>query len=351
MSETDSRHFPRRPVAAILASRPFLTAAIVAAVWIIAGFLKPGFGSFGHLRYLIELAAVIGLVAVGQTFVVIAGGIDLSVGAIVTVSAVGVPLVALQGDASGGLAVAIILAAAACIGFLNGLGVALLRVHPMIMTLAMATFLQGVLILVAGGSAVSAKNPLLAWLGNARPLGIPASAFLWGAVSAFTLLVLHATPFGARVFALGANPLASALSGIGVIATTLTVYAVSGLTAGLAGVLLLGMNGQGYVGIGDPYLLASIAAVVLGGTSVLGGSGTYCGNHSRSDPSRHDHGAHNSRKRLARLAEHPFRIAYPRAPSPIRPGGRSPVKCLPGGRSGGRCHGRVPPGRRVKNRR
>ena len=96
-------------------------------------------------------------------------------------------------------------------------------------------------------------------------------------VSAIALAVLHATPFGARVFALGANPLASALSGVGVISTTTAVYAVSGFTAGLAGVLVLGMNGQGYVGIGDPYLLASIAAVVLGGTSILGGSGTYAG--------------------------------------------------------------------------
>ena len=97
MSEAAIQRFPPRHVAALLASRPFLTAVIVAAVWIIAGFLKPGFGSFGHLRYLIELAAVIGLVAVGQTFVVIAGGIDLSVGAIVTVSAVGVRRLLLGG--------------------------------------------------------------------------------------------------------------------------------------------------------------------------------------------------------------------------------------------------------------
>jgi ribose transport system permease protein len=277
MIETDTVRFPPLRLTSVLLSRPFLTVAIVAAVWIVAGVFKPGFGSYGHLRYLFELAAVIGLVAIGQTYVVIAGGIDLSVGAIVTVSAVGVPLVGWSADASGVIAVFIILTAATGIGFLNGLGVALLRVHPMIMTLAMATFLQGVLILVAGGSAVSAQNPLLAWLGNARPLGVPASVYLWIVVSAVTLLILHATPFGARVFALGANPLASALSGIGINATTMAVYAVSGLTAGLAGVLLLGMNGQGYVGIGDPYLLASIAAVVLGGTSILGGSGTYAG--------------------------------------------------------------------------
>lgn len=277
MSAIDTTRFPPRRIGALLRSRPFLTFLIVVVVWIVAGFAKPGFGSFGHLRYLLELAAVIGLVSIGQTFVVISGGIDLSVGAIVTVSAVGVPLVGFYGDPTGTLPVLTILAAASGIGLLNGLGVAFLRVHPMIMTLAMATFLQGVLILVAGGSAVSAQNPLLAWFGNARPLGIPAGVYLWIFFSALALAALHLTPFGARIFALGANPVATALSGVNNKATTLAVYAIGGLSAGLAGVLLLGMNGQGYVGIGDPYLLASIAAVVLGGTSILGGSGTYAG--------------------------------------------------------------------------
>jgi ribose transport system permease protein len=277
MKDVKSARFPAWHPAALLRNRAFLTFLIVALVWIVAGIAKPGFGSYGHLRYLLELAAVIGLVAIGQTYVVIAGGIDLSVGAIVTVSAVGVPLVALSGDGSGVLAVLFILAAATGIGLLNGLGVAYLRIHPMIMTLAMATFLQGVLILIAGGTAISAQNPLLAWLGNARVIGIPAGVILWALASAIALFVLHATPFGARLFALGANPVASALSGVNVRTSTMAVYAVSGLTAGLAGVLVLGMNGQGYVGIGDPYLLASIAAVVLGGTSILGGSGTYAG--------------------------------------------------------------------------
>lgn len=277
MNEVKSTRFPPWRPASLLRNRAFLTFLIVALVWIVAAFAKPGFGSYGHLRYLLELAAVIGLVAIGQTYVVIAGGIDLSVGAIVTVSAVGVPLAALSGDSSGALAVLFILTAATSIGLLNGLGVAYLRIHPMIMTLAMATFLQGVLILIAGGTAISAQNPLLAWLGNARVIGIPAGVILWALASAVALSVLHATPFGARLFALGANPLASALSGVNVRTATMAVYAVSGLTAGLAGVLILGMSGQGYVGIGDPYLLASIAAVVLGGTSILGGSGTYAG--------------------------------------------------------------------------
>jgi ribose transport system permease protein len=277
MSNASDASLHSRRAASILRSGPFLTVLVVAAVWIVAGFTMVGFGSYGHLRYMLELAAVIGLVAAGQTLVVIGGGIDLSVGAIVTVSAVGVPLLAWDADSSGAGAVIATLAAASGIGLVNGLGVAFLRVHPMIMTLAMATFLQGVLIIVAGGSAVSMHNPLVAWLGDARPWGVPAGIVLWIAVSALTLLVLHATPFGARIFALGANPLATSLSGVDARATTMAIYAASGLTAGLAGVLMLGMNGQGYVGIGDPYVLASIAAVVLGGTSILGGTGTYAG--------------------------------------------------------------------------
>lgn len=261
----------------VLLSRPMLTVIVVLAVWTGAEFVQRGFSSPGHLRYLLELAVVIGLVGIGQTLVVVAGGIDLSVGAIVTVSAVGVPLLTLPADPTGATAVLLVFLAATFIGLLNGLGVAFLRVHPMIMTLATATFLQGVLILIAGGSAISAQNPILSWFGNARPLGVPVSVLFWVVVATMTLWVMHRTPFGARVFALGTNPLATQLSGIGIKSTTLAVYAVSGATSGLAGMLVLGMNGQGYVGIGDPYLLASIAAVVLGGTSILGGAGTYAG--------------------------------------------------------------------------
>jgi ribose transport system permease protein len=277
MSFGDAVRFPKVRPRALLASRPVLTVLIVAAVWIAASFAKPGFGAYGHLRYLVELGAVVGLAAIGQTFVVIAGGIDLSVGAIITVSAVGAPLVSLAFDESGAFAAFITLVAATVIGVLNGLGVAFLRAHPMIMTLAMATFLQGLLILLAGGSAISAQSPLLEWLGSARPAGVPAGVLVWAVASVLSLLALHATPFGARVFAIGANSLAATLSGVNVAATTVAVYAISGLTAGTTGLLLLGMNGQGYVGIGDPYLLSSIAAVVLGGTSILGGSGTYAG--------------------------------------------------------------------------
>jgi ribose transport system permease protein len=262
---------------AILRHKAVLAWLVVAAVWIAASLLTRGFGAYGHLRYLLELAAVIGLVAAGQTLVVIGGGIDLAVGAVITVTAIVLPLLSAAWDPTGLVGVAATLLVAAGIGFLNGLGIAALRVHPLIMTLAMATLLQGLLVIVAGGSAITVRNPVVEWLGSARPAGVPVGILLWLVVSAGVLVLLHRTAAGARIFALGTSPLAARLSGVDIEKTTVLLYTLSGLAAGIAGVLVLGMNRQGYVGIGDPYLLTSIAAVVLGGTSILGGRGTYAG--------------------------------------------------------------------------
>lgn len=261
----------------LLANPALMTFLLVGLVWLVAGFTLRGFGSYGHLRYLLELAAVIGIVAAGQTLVILLGGIDLSVGAVITVTAILLPLVSPESDATGLVGIAAGLGIATLIGLMNGAGAVFLRVPPIIMTLAMATLLQGLLVLVAGGSAITVRNPSVIWLGQARPYGIPAGILLWLAVSALMLVLIHRMNIGARVLAIGANPLAARLSGVRVNRTLLIAYALSGFMAGLAGVLVLGMNRQGYVGIGDPYLLTSIAAVVLGGSSILGGRGTYLG--------------------------------------------------------------------------
>ena len=256
---------------------PLLTFVLVALVWLVASLTLRGFGAYGHLRYLLELAAVIGIAAAGQTLVILMGGIDLSVGAVITVTAILLPIISPASDPTGLVGIGLVLAIATGIGFLNGAGAAYLRVPPIIMTLAMATFLQGLLVIVAGGSAVTVSNPAVILIGQARPLGVPAGVLLWLAVSAVVLLLIHRMPIGARFLAIGVNPLAARLSGVSLTRNTLVLYALSRFYAGLAGILVLGMNRQGYVGIGDPYLLTSIAAVVLGGTSILGGRGTYAG--------------------------------------------------------------------------
>lgn len=261
----------------LLRNPPLLTFVLVALVWIVASFTLRGFGAYGHLRYLLELAAVIGIAAAGQTLVILMGGIDLSVGAIITVTAILVPLISPAWDPTGLVGVGLALLSAVAIGLVNGAGATYLRVPPIIMTLAMATFLQGLLVIVAGGSAVTVQNPAVILLGQARPLGVPSGVLLWIVVSTAVILIIHRMPIGARFLALGANPLTARLSGVSITRNTLVIYALSGFFAGLAGILVLGMNRQGYVGIGDPYLLTSIAAVVLGGTSILGGRGTYAG--------------------------------------------------------------------------
>ena len=262
---------------AVARAPALLTLAMVALVWVVAARALPGFASWGHMRYLLELAAVIGIAAAGQTLVVLKGGIDLSVGAVMTVAAIVLPLMSPAWDPSGLVGIAATLALAAAIGALNGLGATALMVPPIIMTLAMATLLQGLLVIVAGGSAVTVANPAVTWLGSARPLGLPAGVWLWAGVAAATLAVIHGAVVGPRILALGANARAAVLSGVHEGRQTVGVFAASGLFSGLAGVLLLGMNRQGYVGIGEPYLLTSIAAVVLGGTSILGGRGSYAG--------------------------------------------------------------------------
>jgi ribose transport system permease protein len=258
-------------------ARSLVAYGVVAILWVAASLAIPGFGVYAHLRYIVELAAVIGLVGIGQTIAVIGGGIDLSVSAVITVTAIMLPLVSFEADTTGLAAVALALLIAAAIGAVNGLGIGYLGLPPLIMTLAMATILQGLLVLIAGGSAISVSNPALDWLGSEHVLTISVSIVLWAAIALLCLLWLHRTRSGALLFAIGTNPEASRLSGVPIRLLTLAIYTVSGLCAGLAGLLLLSMNGQGYVGIGDPYLLSSIAAVVLGGTSILGGRGTYLG--------------------------------------------------------------------------
>ena len=220
---------------------------------------------------------MIGLVGVGQTIAVIGGGIDLSVSAVITVTALVLPMVSFDADNSGLGAIALSLLVAAAIGAVNGLGIGYLGLPPLIMTLAMATILQGLLVLIAGGSAISVSNPSLEWLGSTHVLTVSVSIVLWLVVAAICLCWLHGTRSGSLIFAIGTNPVVSRLSGVPIRRLTLATYVISGLCAGLAGLLLLSMNGQGYVGIGDPYLLSSIAAVVLGGTSILGGQGSYLG--------------------------------------------------------------------------
>ena len=260
-----------------LASQATVVYLLCGVSWVVAGIMFPGFSSRGHIIYMLELASLLGIAAAGQTLVVVAGGIDLSVASIMTFAAIIGPLITKSVDLPGVLPLLLILLLCAGFGLINGLGITFLRIHPLVMTLAVATILQGILLLLSRGTAVSMSDPVVLWLSNARPGGFSMLIAVWLVVAAGTIFLLHGTVVGRWAYAFGSNPRASELSGASRLATNLTLYGISGATAGLTGTLLAGVTRQGYIGIGDPYLLQSIAAVVIGGASILGGRGSYVG--------------------------------------------------------------------------
>ncbi|MBV9654161.1 MAG: ABC transporter permease, partial [Acetobacteraceae bacterium] len=167
------------------------------------------------------------------------------------------------------------------VGALNGLGVALFNVPAVVMTLAMNGIMQGLTLGLSGGMTCNAcasyAPPVVQAASHARWLGVPAALWLWLAIAALVSAVLSLTVFGRRTYAIGTNARASYLAGINVTSTTVALYALSGLFSAAAGIMLVGFGGQAALGMGDPYLFQSIAAVVIGGVAILGGRGHYIG--------------------------------------------------------------------------
>jgi ribose transport system permease protein len=223
------------------------------------------------------------LLAIGQTFVIISGGIDLSVGFTMGLAAVIVSHVAnLATPVLGqglGLLVAVVVAVGASVipGLVNGLLIAQLRVPPFIGTLGMYGVARGVAYLLAGGTTVPVYNDALSYLGNGSIAGIPVVVL----VTAFGMLLLHYllshTRFGQYVYAIGGNRAAAVRSGINVRRVTIYIYILSAVCAAIGGILYTGRFSAGAAQAGEPLLLDSIAAVVIGGASLFGGSGTIVG--------------------------------------------------------------------------
>jgi ribose transport system permease protein len=242
-----------------------------------AGAINPQFLSWDSIRIQLTLATFIGIAGIGQTLAILIGQIDLSIPANITLAAI---LSAnMYGQTSSSLlAFATALGVGVCTGLLNFAGVAWLRVPSLIWTLSVNLVLQGVTLVYTNATAPSSTiSPLVRWVVTGSIIGIPALLIFWTLCGTACLLVLHATAFGRRLYALGNNELASAMSGVNVFQIYLPVYLTSGIAGSIAGVLLSGYSGQTYLGMGDSYLLIPIAAVVIGGTSLAGGSGGYFG--------------------------------------------------------------------------
>jgi ribose transport system permease protein len=249
---------------------------ILVAICILFAVLSPSFLTAGNLINVVRQASINIVLAAGMTFVILTGGIDLSVGSILGATAVTAVLVSLS-PALGWFAVPAGLLVGLGLGLLNGLLISYLELPPFIVTLGSYTGLRGLAYLLAGGTTVINPTLNFAWIGNTRLLGIPCLVIIALATVAVSWFILRRTVLGTHIYAVGGNARAARLTGIRVHRVLLFVYGVSGLLSGLAGLMsasrlysATGMLGQGYE-------LDAIAAVILGGTSFSGGIGTIWG--------------------------------------------------------------------------
>jgi ribose/xylose/arabinose/galactoside ABC-type transport system permease subunit len=232
--------------------------------------------SFLSLDNLINIAlsiAVIGILAVGMTYVILTGGIDLSIGSVVALSGVCAALVTLQ-TGSSLLGFAAALAVGLAVGVFNGLFIAYFKVPPFVVTLAVLTIARGLAFIFAEGRSIGNLPESFSWFGKTSLAGIPLSVLLMLASFALGWFVLTQTRFGRYVYAVGGNAEATFLAGINVRSVTFWVYVVNGLLVGLAAVTLASRLGAGVPNSGLQYELDVIAAVVVGGTSLTGGRGS-----------------------------------------------------------------------------
>lgn len=223
------------------------------------------------------LSSFLAIMALGQGTVILTGGLDLSVPW--TIGFCGILLAGMvQGsDAALVYALPAVLGVAALIGLVNGLGVVWLGLSPIVVTLATNGMLQGAALIYSGGTPAGFSSPLLRWFMTAKVLGVTPVVYFMIAFVAFAVIFLSRTSFGRRVYGIGNSLRAAQLSGIAVGRTLVGVYVLSAVCAGLVGILLTGFSGQASLGMGDDYLLPSIAVVVVGGALITGGRGHYVG--------------------------------------------------------------------------
>lgn len=239
-----------------------------------SSFLSPE-----YLLLQLKVAAFLGVIATGMMLVILLGHIDLSVPWTIAAGAMMACAMAANGTAGMVLAVPFGVFCGVLIGVVNGIGVAYLRIPSMIVTLATNVVAQGLMVVYTGGySPQDSAPPSIRWLatGFAMP-SVPNAIVVWLIVGAAAIFLLRRTSFGRSVYGIGNRERAAYLSGIDTRRVVLLAFAVCGGLAAFGGVLLAGYAGKAAQSMGDAYLLPSIAAVVLGGTSILGGRGSYLG--------------------------------------------------------------------------
>jgi len=263
-----------------LSNRYVVAFALAVIVFILGRLLVNGFGSEFGFRAMLVLTALLGIASVGQSLVVLIGGIDLSIPFLMGFANV----VAAELNGQGvpfGYVVLIVLGMAALIGAFNGALASRLKIHPLIVTLGVGTVVQGsVLLWTAGfpsGRAPQYITDMVSLGATTGPLPFPPIVPIFIAIGLLISLMLDRTMLGRTMYALGSSPEAARLALVRPVRVWAITFAISAVFAAIAGILLVGFTGSAYAYVGSPYLFQTIAAVVIGGTSLQGGRGSYFG--------------------------------------------------------------------------
>jgi ribose/xylose/arabinose/galactoside ABC-type transport system permease subunit len=238
-----------------------------------AAILSPTFLKPTNLFNLARQAAPLAIVSVGQTFAILVGGIDLSVGSIISLTSCILCTMMMRGDVWTLPSILVALSIGSLIGLINGIIVTLRRVPPFVVTLGMMTIIQGIALIYTGGYPTGRVSPVIQFIGAGRFGPFPILTLLAFLVVLISLFVLRKTTFGRYTYAIGANENVAYLSGIKTLSQKLAVYTLCGFMAAVAGISLSARLTVGDPFVGQGFELDSIAAVVMGGTSLSGGIG------------------------------------------------------------------------------
>ena len=256
-------------------SQVFKVYLIMILLYVAACIVQPNYLSWDYINTLALMASILGIIAIGQTMVILTGGIDMTIQYSLTL---GVCLITAF-DQDGKTIQGMILAVVICtiIGFINGLGISLIGIPAIIMTNAMNYILKSVVNLYTTGTPrgvapVAWKNFILS-----SYLGIKGGVWFWGLLAAIAIFLISKTNYGRKLVAIGANRSVANYSGINTKRVLISVYTLSGMFIGFASWVAIGYRGRPFLSVGDGYDLMSVASVVLGATSIMGGKGNYTG--------------------------------------------------------------------------
>ncbi|PGL71002.1 ABC transporter permease [Bacillus sp. AFS055030] len=235
-------------------------------------FTAPNFLEAENILNVLKQVSIIAILAAGMTIVILTGGIDLSVGSTVALSGV-ISVMASSSGINPFLSMILGIVVGYLVGFINGFFIAKTKLPPFIVTLGSMTYVRGLAYVISGGYPIVLASEHFKFIGGGKILGIPTPIYITLVVYLIMAFILKYTMFGRHIYAIGGNEEAAHLAGIKVEKSLINVYSISGLLAGLGGVVLAGRVYSGQPTAGNMYELDAIAAVILGGTSFTGGKG------------------------------------------------------------------------------